>query len=185
MENLFPVLLVLLFVLSTLNQARKKVASRRPPPPKRPAARPAAPARASLLDRLRRDLERAMEEANAETAGPLGRRPDRGLPEAEEVEERDTAEGRWADRPPRPWMDRPAPEVADLDDQAEAVALRRIREAEARDQALSTADHREFDRRIRPEPAAVAPVARPAGDRHRLRQAIVWREILGPPVSLR
>ena len=72
----------------------------------------------------------------------------------------------------------------DYDDAAEAVVRRRIEAARRRDRALTKADHEAFDARIRQEPADHTAVARrftPA----QLRDAIVWREILGPPVSER
>ena len=71
---------------------------------------------------------------------------------------------------------------AAYDDRAEAASRARIEAARARDRALNAADHAEFDHRIR-QPAGGA--ARPARHRPDLREAIIWREILGPPVSLR
>jgi hypothetical protein len=73
----------------------------------------------------------------------------------------------------------------DQDDEAERVVQQRLDQVAARGGPLGEADHQRFDQRIRQEPAdhtAVRP-RDPAIDR--LRQAIVWREILGPPVSLR
>ena len=68
------------------------------------------------------------------------------------------------------------------DDRAEAASRARIEAARARDRALTDADHAAFDRRVRAGGAAAnrKPRRRPG-----LRDAIVWREILGPPVSLR
>jgi hypothetical protein len=70
----------------------------------------------------------------------------------------------------------------DFDDEAEMIVQRRIREAQERDRALSKVDHQAFDSRIRAV-ADATRVARPKLDS--LRRAIVWREILGPPVALR
>jgi hypothetical protein len=69
------------------------------------------------------------------------------------------------------------------DDDAENLVQRRIQAAAARDTAQSKVDHLEFDQRIRKEPAdrTVSRGYTP----QQLRQAVVWREILGPPVSLR
>lgn len=118
--------------------------------------------------------------------GPLGRHSRTRLPSAEEVEERDSLEGISLeveesleiidDRPAR----RQRAEV-DSDDGAEEVVQRRIREAEARNRPLNAADHRRFDAEIRPT-AAEAPKS--GTGRNRLHDAIVWREILGPPKSL-
>jgi hypothetical protein len=78
-------------------------------------------------------------------------------------------------RPQRPRVDH--------DDAAEEVVRRRIEAAQARDRGLTKADHEAFDIRIRQEPADHTAVRRftPA----QLRDAIVWREVLGPPVSER
>ena len=68
-----------------------------------------------------------------------------------------------------------------LDDQAALVVARRIREAAARSGALTDADHAAFDDRIRRRPAAPRPAR---VSRSRLQEAVVWREVLGPPVAL-
>ena len=77
-------------------------------------------------------------------------------------------------------------ERVDLDESSADVARRR-REAVARREAGRTdADHTAFDARIRQEPADATRVAVPAPEsRPDLRQALVWREILSPPRSLR
>lgn len=71
--------------------------------------------------------------------------------------------------------------VVDHDDAAEGVARRRITSAAARDGALQASDHARFDRKIR---EAATPPA-PARDRSALQRAMIWREVLGPPVTLR
>jgi hypothetical protein len=73
--------------------------------------------------------------------------------------------------------------VEDLDDEAERVVEQRRAAAEANLRPLSEADHRVFDERIREEPAA--KTATRAYTLKQLREAIIWREVLGPPVSLR
>jgi hypothetical protein len=60
---------------------------------------------------------------------------------------------------------------------------RRIAAAEAQGKPLTKADHRAFDARIRQEPAD--KTATRGYTARQLRDAVVWREILGPPVSLR
>jgi len=75
------------------------------------------------------------------------------------------------------------PAVEDLDDEAERVVEQRRAAAEANLRPLSEADHRAFDERVRQEAADQS-----AGRTYtakQLRDAVVWREILGPPVSLR
>jgi hypothetical protein len=71
----------------------------------------------------------------------------------------------------------------DQDTEAEAIVQRRIEAARTRDRAHGKADHTAFDAKIRQEVADHTAVRRytPA----QLRDAVVWREILGPPVSER
>ena len=119
--------------------------------------------------------------------GPLGRHSRTGLPSAEEVEENESLEGRSLeieeslevvdDRPAR----RQRHEV-DSDEGAEAVVQRRIQEAEARNRPLNAADHRRFDARVRSAEPVVEST--PGIARSRLQNALVWREILGPPKSM-
>ena len=130
------------------------------------------------LEELLRQLGVSLDEA---AGGPVGRAPDRPLPAAEEAEERESLEV--------------APEVQSLET---AIPGRRGPRGPGRrgragrrppapggDANLAPrtkADHRAFDERIRQEAAdktAVAPAVA------QLRDAVVWREILGPPVSLR
>jgi hypothetical protein len=73
--------------------------------------------------------------------------------------------------------------VLDQDDEAERIEQQRIAAAEANQRPLTDADHEAFERRIRQEPAD--KTATRGYTAAQLRQAIVWREILGPPVSLR
>ncbi len=79
-----------------------------------------------------------------------------------------------------------APTVLDLDEEAEDLVQRRIDQAEARNHAISDADYAAFEKKIRKvqQPVAV-PVAAPAIQPVDLRQAIIWNEVLSPPVSLR
>lgn len=70
----------------------------------------------------------------------------------------------------------------DLDDEAEAVAARRIKAAAARDQGQPAAPQTPSNP-IRQEPAD--HTATRGYTRRQLRDAVVWREILGPPVSER
>ena len=124
----------------------------------------------------------------AETAGvptpegPIGRRASAPLPSAEEVEERESLEAEEQISNLETEQRRPVRKEVDFDDEAEAIVQRRIRSAQERDHALSKIDHREFDSRVR-SVADATRVARPRFDA--LRKAIIWREILGPPVALR
>lgn len=158
----------------------------RPLPGARPRALPpvtgadATQREGSRLEDLLRELGRTLDQASE---GPLGRMPDRALPPAEEVEERESLEVspdvRTLEVDPR----RQARAEVDLDDEAERVAARRIAAAEAQRQPLTKAEHQAFDARIRQEPAD--KTATRGYTARQLRDAVVWREILGPPVSLR
>lgn len=151
-------------------------------PPPRTAPRPAGGSdptqrEGARLQELLRDLGRTLDQA----AGPQGRPADHRLPPAAEVEDRRTLEAsaeveeREARRRERPMVDQ--------DDEAEAVVARRLREAAQHGAPLTGADHLAFDSRIRQQPAdhtATRPYSAA-----QLRNAMVWREILGPPVALR
>jgi hypothetical protein len=131
------------------------------------------------LEGLLRDLGRTLETARVRTTLPPVRAGEEDVEERESLEvvpevvslERDV---RRAERT-----------RVDQDDQAEAVVSRRIAAAEARNAAHTPADHRGFDRKIRPEPADHTAVATRSYTAQQLRDAVVWREILGPPASLR
>lgn len=155
----------------------------------------------SRLEALLRQLERAMDEAGAAGAsgrpsprppapsGPLGRPATVRLPGAEEVEERTSQDERRSleEAPEVVSLEhevaRPARRHLSQDDTAEQLVARRIAAADARSGAHTKADHVAFDQRIRREPADATAVRMPG--REALRRAIVWREVLGPPVSLR
>jgi hypothetical protein len=69
--------------------------------------------------------------------------------------------------------------VVDQDDQGEAIVRRRIEAAEARNRPSTLADHRRFDQMVRapgPEPVPVRKARRAS-----MREAFVWREVLGKP----
>jgi hypothetical protein len=131
------------------------------------------------LETLLKQLAQTLDQS----AGPLGRAPDIRLPSAEQ-----SLEGESLETPTR-VVSRELPVArgerlpVDQDDQAEQVVARRIAAAEARSGPLTAADHLTFDQRIRQEPADHTATA--GFSSQRLRQAIIWREILGPPVGLR
>jgi hypothetical protein len=189
-------------VLNALRKAGSKPPNRpgtppaRPPSPTRPdatrttvrpralpagAARPDATQREGVkLEELLRELGRTLDQAR----GPVGRAPDRRLPPAEDIEERGSLEttapevGSLETEPARGER-----AVVDQDDEAERVVQRRLAAAETNLTPPTDADHQAFDQRIRQEPAD--KTATRAYTAKQLRDAVVWREILGPPVSLR
>ncbi|HUG27235.1 MAG TPA: hypothetical protein VMK53_02980, partial [Gemmatimonadales bacterium] len=82
---------------------------------------------------------------------------------------------------------RPEREVVVLGGDQEALQAGRVAYAENRNRALTAADHRRFDARIRAPQAPVPSVeadAPPDARLLRLRQAIIWREVLGPPIAM-
>jgi hypothetical protein len=145
--------------------------SQRTTPPGRPAPRAAqgypSQREGQQLETLLRQLERTL----GSGAGPLGRRPDRPLPEEEEVRSLE-ADPEVTEREP-----------VDYDEEAEQIIARRRAAADARSGAQTGVDHDAFDQRIRQEPAD--KTATRATDPRRLSEAVVWRERLGPPVALR
>jgi hypothetical protein len=180
--------LVLGFAWLVINAIRK--AGSKPPgtgTPPRARSRPLPPVtgadatqrEGSQLEALLRELGRTLEQGS----GPVGRAPDRRLPPAEEVEERESLEVapevQSLERDPK----RQARVEVDQDDEAERIVARRMAAAEAQGKPLTKADHRAFDERIRQE--AADKTATKGYTARQLRDAVVWREILGPPVSLR
>ena len=131
------------------------------------------------LERLLRDLGRTLDQASV----PGGRASARQLPPAGQVAGRgsptESQEGRSLEVEPA----RGERAVVDQDEEGERVVQQRLAAAEANLAPLSDADHQAFEQRIRAEPAD--KTATRAYTVQRLREAIVWREILGPPVSLR
>jgi hypothetical protein len=137
----------------------------------------------SRLEQLLRELERNLEHA----AGGQERTPARiaapPLPDDEDVEERGSLEVPERVVSLETEVRRPPRAEYDQDSGAEELVRRRIAAAEARSGPLKRTDHKAFDARIRQQPADHTAVRRytPA----QLRDAVVWREILGPPVSER
>jgi hypothetical protein len=180
----FGIGLVVLWVLLNLLGRRKKTSNQgtRPPVtlPRSTGADPTQREGARLHDFLR-ELSGTLDEA----AGPRGRPASGRLPPAEEVEERGSLETTTSPeaRSLEEGVRRPERTVVDADDEAEAIAARRIAAAEANARSLTKVDHQAFDARIRQEPADAA--ATRGYSMGRLRNAVVWREVLGPPLALR
>lgn len=163
----------------------------------------------SRLEQLLRELERNLEGVAGTQPAPSPRLPSPKRPSApprplqtgdeEDVEEGgsleefgslegDSLEGGSLEEPERvisleDEVQRPSRARYTHDAEAEEIARRRVKQARSRDRALNKADHRAFDARIRQEPADHTAV--PRYTTAQLRDAVVWREILGPPVSER
>jgi hypothetical protein len=137
-------------------------------------------AEGTRLEVMLRELQRALEQGIH--TGPLGRPANLPLPENEEFEERTSLEVEPEVLSLETEVRRESRQLVDQDDAAEAIEARRVGAAAARDKAVTQADHSAFDQRIRQEVADKTAVRYTP---QQLRDAIVWREILGPPVSLR
>jgi hypothetical protein len=159
-----------------------KLPPRSSPPPSGPSA-DATQREGSRLERLLRELERNLEEAGAAQRPLPTRRPTIPLPDDEDVEERESLEQPAPVESLEREISRPARVTFDQDTSAEETVRRRIAAAEKRSGGLTKADHSAFDTRIRQEPADQTAVRRYTPEQ--LRDAMVWREILGPPVSER
>lgn len=163
--------------------------------PPLPAPHPESPdatqREGSRLERLLREFERALEQGRplervttlpVPSPEAVGGAPEASLPSREEFEERGSLEGQPEVVTLETDVRREARRLVDQDEEAEEIVARRIGAAAARDRATSRPDRATFDPRIRQEPADHT------GTRHtarQLRDAVIWREILGPPVSLR
>jgi hypothetical protein len=130
------------------------------------------------LEDLLRELGRTLDRA----ADPADRVPDPRLPSPQGLRKRDSPEvGREAQSLEiDPSRER---EVVDQDDEAEQVIARRRAAAEANAAPITEAEYAAFESRIRQEPAD--KTATRGYTLRQLRNAVVWREILAPPVSLR
>lgn len=181
----FVVLGIIWLLFNLIGQGKGRPRTPSPPMPQpRPTGAPDPTQReGTRLERLLRELERSLEDvAQRPTAGPVK------LPAPRRVEEEDVEERGSREEPERvasletdvPRRERPE---YDQDTEADAIVQRRIEAARARDHALGKGDHKAFDARIRQEPADHTGVRRYTPTQ--LRDAIVWREILGPPVSER
>ena len=176
------VLGIIWLLFNLIGQGKGRPRTPSPPMPQpRPTGAPDSTQReGTRLERLLRELERSLENvAERPSAGPVKlpapRRVEEDVEERGSLEEPERVASLETDVPRR---ERPE---YDQDTGAEAIVQRRIEAARVRDHALGKADHQAFDAKIRQEAADHTAVRRysPA----QLRDAIVWREILGPPVS--
>jgi hypothetical protein len=154
-----------------------------PPSPgtRDPSQRDATQREGSRLEQLLRELERNLEQAAGGQGRTTSRLPTPPLPDDEDVEERGSLEVPERVVSLETEVKRPTRVMYDQDSGAEDLVRRRIAAAEARSGALTRAGHKTFDRQIRQEPADHTAVRRYTTAE--LRHAIVWREILGRPVS--
>ena len=183
MDPTIALILGALWVLMNLLTGRKKTPPSRPAPrePLQPTSPPDATQReGSRLEMVLRQFERALEEAET---GPRGRQARLPLPLDEDVEERVSLETEPEVVSLEEEVRRPTRQEYTQDADAEQLVRKRITAAASRDNARTKGEHLQFDQRIRQEPAE--HTAMTGFSAKQLRDAIVWREILGPPVSER
>ncbi len=125
-----------------------------------------------------REFERTLNQG-----GPTGRRASLPLPDHEEIEERQSLESEPEVMSLEQEVRRAPRKEFTQDADVEQLVARRITAASVRDAARTKLDHVEFDKKIRQEPAE--HTATRSYTPAELRRAVVWREILGPPVSER
>jgi len=182
------IVVVLIWIVAAVfdqkkKQARKRSGSSAPPAAGTGGTRSPAPdLKSRLQDALRQldpELGRMMDGAAGGEQSPAAVRP-------QPVRPRITA----AEVPPSPAarsarQDASSGSTRDLSFMAQAqAAIAERREVAAEHSRGRTAeDHRRFDREIRR--VEKAPPAKRAVALPDLGQAVVWREILGPPVALR
>lgn len=162
------------FLLNLLSRSRGKdsPSQRSTPPSEPPRTLTFDPTQreGKRLELLLRDFQRSLEQANEAAAATEGETIESlGLePEVSRTEGDVTRQGRVE---------------VDQDDLAEQVAARRISAAAARDTVALKTDRTKLDPRVHQE-VADKTATRPYTTQQ-LRDAIVWQEILGLPVSLR
>ena len=122
----------------------------------------------SRLETMLRELQRALEKSE-------------GI-EQPDIEERQSLEAEPEVVSLETEIRRAPRRRVDQDEGAEDIEAQRIKAAAARDRATTKVDHAALDKRIRQEPADKTATRYTA---RQLRDAMVWREILGRPVSMR
>jgi hypothetical protein len=143
--------------------------------------------RDAALQEFRRQMERIMGIRPEAEYGPLGRHGSVSLEPAEEVEEAQSLEVPPEITNLEVLSERPQRVLVDQDEAAEAVIKRRLAVADAHGRATTKADHARFDQTIRAQTPVSKPPAVPKALQRGspLKKAVVWSEILGPPVSRR
>lgn len=144
----------------------------------------------SKLERIMREFERALEETSQQREPTADVEPSWDAAEEWQTEEPQSRSLEQFEPEVRSMEDdfhRPEREVVVLGGDQDALQAGRVAYAENRSRALTVGDHQRFDARIRAPQAPVPSVEAdaPPDDRLlRLRQAIIWREVLGPPIAM-
>jgi hypothetical protein len=129
----------------------------------------------SGLEIMLRELQQALESGAS--------RPSTGKPAVSRTLEGDSLEVEPEARSLEDEVTRADRGTIDLDDEAQQIVARRLKAAAAREHAPPAETNQVVSSEIRPEPAD--HTATRGYTRRQLRDAVVWREILGPPVSER
>lgn len=198
MDEIGPIALFILWAVVSLlgRSAQGKKAPRKPTPAQdpteilvgqqrrdRPASRTGQPTTFDeLLAEMRGELDRARQAEHGETVSQETWQ--RQLPESEAIEDTTSLEEEvevvsLEVEPHRP--ERPV-EISQSD-AMQVLVQKRIDAAELRNREWRLEDHRRFDQAIRE--AKVVKVRRISPAHQSLRQAMIWNEVLQPPVSLR
>lgn len=180
------VLVIVFFIVSRLVQ---KVSETMKAPPRQRLPGDAPQTMAELLLEMRQQLEKAQERQEARRLPPSPTTQPTGS--AESVRIARAAPRGVVKRLPTEVVERggsievaPRDETVieiDRDDDVEALVQRRIDVAQARNRGWQASDHASFDEKIR----QAAPVAAANKPRSALQRAMIWREVLNPPVGLR
>ena len=186
---------VIYFVLSMLGKLGKQaeakrsggqvsrgggVPSTRQAPPR--VERTAPTTLEELLAEMRGELEATRERAEAEEWNAEVEEDEEAI--AEPTYQRPEQSPTWNTpvTPENPSWNEPVI-VVSREDNIAADVQRRVADAAERNRAWQLADHKAFDIKIR-KPAAVQTDATRERARQRLRDAIILREVLGPPKGL-
>lgn len=185
-------LAVIYFVLSMLGKLGKQADVKRkagqgggvpsPRPVPQRVERTAPSTLEELLAEMRGELDVARERAEAEQWHAEVEEDEEEI--AEPPYQRPEQSPTWNTpvTPENPSWNEPVVVVSREDD-IEGDVQRRIADAAARNRAWQLADHKAFDIKIR-QPAPVRTDATRERARQRLREAIILREVLGPPKGL-
>lgn len=166
MENFIPIIFVLIFIFSILSRkkARKDARTGGKPAPT-----------GSLAQRLNAFLTDVQKRIEQEAAAAKGTPDVSGWSQLVDDDEEESLEGLVLEADERVVMPPPAPKPSPPPKRREQSRIRRVQDVAA-------------PPRQKPEPAPAAKTVqrRSRGfDRAALRRAIVWSEIIGPPVALR
>jgi hypothetical protein len=185
-------LAALWFLLSLIGKATQRKPQQGQPPrprePMRPRALPtgqdATQQEGSRLELVLRELQRSLEDA-AGVPAPTRLPPEQAYDESLTLEQEPEIISLEEEvhRRPEEGAHREARRRVDQDDDAAEIETRRIQAAAARDSARVPGRRVIQETGIKQE--AADHTAAPGYTTKQLRDAVVWREILGPPVSLR